>query len=723
MRHSILWMGILIGLFGLQMTAFADAPYVAKQGILDLHGWDFKKMGIVNLAGEWEIYWDRLILPGEFAAARPYRNTFQVPDSWSDQHSIKRKNGHNGFATYRLIVVNDYHQGKLALSIINILTNFKIYVNGELVAAKGMVEKGGSSVKDHRHAMMISDTFEGAVLEIVVQVANYHHSRGGIYRPIYLGPFGMIEEDHHKQVGFELFLFGAFLIIGVYHLGNFYFRNKDLSSFFFGLLCLLISVRLLMMGTRFAALLFPGLGLETSLRFEFLTVYLSLPVFCTFLYYLYPVEFSARILGGIVSISLILSLSIIPFKEVIYDVSLIVFEVLAAAALGYAGYVLIKAIKKSREGAGIIFCGFVILAATAVNDILYEKEVIMTGIYLPIGILAYLFFQALHLSRRSTWNLNRNEELSAQLAQVNVTLEHRVKQRMAELNKRNEQLKIEIAEHKRTAEKLAEAKLLAESANQAKSEFLANMSHELRTPMHGILGFAKFGEDRIDRAGRDSLLDYFREIKSCGERLLVLLNDLLDLSKLESGKILYDFQSNKLSSVVETVLKEFDAMAKGKNIGFNFQQPDCDTEGVFDEGKMIQVVRNLVSNAIKYSPEHSVIAIQITNQDDRLSLSVIDRGIGIPENELKEVFDKFVQSSKTKSSAGGTGLGLPISQKIIADHRGEIWAQNNAEGGATFTFVIPKHQKTKKKLGEILIEQKLITKEDLINTLKSQLEE
>jgi signal transduction histidine kinase len=485
----------------------------------------------------------------------------------------------------------------------------------------------------------------------------------------------------------------------------------------------LIAIRLVMMGTRFATLLFPELSLEASLRIEFLTIYLSLPVFSTFIYYLYPAEFSLRILKLIVLLSLVLSLAVIPFKETVYNFTLVLFEGLATLTLGYACYVLIRAIRQFREGAGIIFCGFLFLALTAVNDILYEKELIATGVYLPIGLLGYIFFQAMHLSHRSTWNLNRNEELSRQLAHVNVTLEHRVKQRTAELKKRNEQLNIEINDHKKTAKKLADAKLLAEAANQAKSEFLANMSHELRTPMHGILGFAKFGEDRIDRAGRDSLLDYFREIKSCGERLLILLNDLLDLSKLESGKIIYEFQQNTLSSVVETVLKEFDALAKGKNIGFNFRKPAYSTEGIFDEGKMIQVVRNLVSNAIKYSPENSMIDIQIVNQDDSLSLSVIDRGVGIPENELKEVFDKFVQSSKTKTAAGGTGLGLPISQKIIVDHRGDIWAKNNTDGGATFTFIIPKFQKTKKKLGEILVEQKLITKEDLINSLKSQQEE
>jgi len=474
------------------------------------------------------------------------------------------------------------------------------------------------------------------------------------------------------------------------------------------------------MGTRFANLIFPELSTKWSLSIEYLTIYLSLPVFSTFLFYLFSEDFKSVVLKLIAVISLGLSAIIIPFDEVVYISTLLAFEIFALITLGYICYVLLRAIRMKRKGSRIILAGFMVLFLSTINDILYDLDVVSTGYYLPLGLFGYILFQALHLSHRSSWNLRKNEELSAQLAEINVTLEHRVKTRTAELRKRNEQLQIEIAEHQKTSEELAESKLLAEDANQAKSEFLANMSHELRTPMHGILGFAKFGEEKIDRAGRESLLDFFREIKSCGERLLVLLNDLLDLSKLESGKIIYDYERNDLCQVVDIVLKELKPLAKEKQITLDFQTPEINAEAVFDEGKMIQVVRNLVSNAIRYSPDRSKVNMRIENQADSLSFAVVDRGVGIPGNELNDVFDKFVQSSKTKTAAGGTGLGLPISQKIIIDHKGEIWAANNAEGGAIFTFVIPKIQNPKKKLGEILVEQKLISKEELVRTLHNQ---
>ena len=243
--------------------------------------------------------------------------------------------------------------------------------------------------------------------------------------------------------------------------------------------------------------------------------------------------------------------------------------------------------------------------------------------------------------------------------------------------------------HDELEKRVKERTAALEKANKAKSEFLANMSHELRTPLHGILSFASFGLSRGNTVSREKLMGYFKQIKESGTILLVLLNDLLDLAKLESGKMQFTFQDTNLKELADKVVDEFSSLVSERNITIKYNQPELSTQVTIDSKRIMQVVRNLLSNALKFSPENGVIEIGVYHNDNFVRFSVRDHGVGIPENELQTIFDKFVQSSKSKTGAGGTGLGLSICQEIISAHKGCIWAQNNPEGGAVLSFEIP----------------------------------
>ncbi|WP_149980626.1 ATP-binding protein [Pseudoalteromonas rhizosphaerae] len=238
---------------------------------------------------------------------------------------------------------------------------------------------------------------------------------------------------------------------------------------------------------------------------------------------------------------------------------------------------------------------------------------------------------------------------------------------------------------------LEDAKNIAEAANHSKSEFLANMSHELRTPMHSILSFARFGLDKLGRGdiSVEKLQKYLSRIECSGERLLSLLNNLLDLSKLDVGKFPFNPRPHNLNNIIKTSIDDVSGTAMEKDIEVKYlpQKPpliiDCDEEQVN------QLLRNILGNALKFSDPHSCIEVVLIKQQEQAIIEVIDSGIGIPDDELEHVFSKFVQSSKTNNGAGGTGLGLALCREFVSLHKGVISAHNNSSGGTTIRITLP----------------------------------
>jgi signal transduction histidine kinase len=178
---------------------------------------------------------------------------------------------------------------------------------------------------------------------------------------------------------------------------------------------------------------------------------------------------------------------------------------------------------------------------------------------------------------------------------------------------------------------------------------------------------------------------------------MVLLNDLLDFSKLEAGKMVYEMDITNLIPVTKEIVADYRTMLEQKQIAVHIKDPEFLPVAKCDRFKVGQVIRNLISNAIKYSPEKSAIYVQFKQRTldktetktSGLETIIMDNGIGIPEHELKMIFDKFSRGSLTKTESGGTGLGLAICRQIIRDHKGEIWAESTLGKGTTIHFTLP----------------------------------
>jgi signal transduction histidine kinase len=261
-----------------------------------------------------------------------------------------------------------------------------------------------------------------------------------------------------------------------------------------------------------------------------------------------------------------------------------------------------------------------------------------------------------------------------------------IERRDRKIKEANDLLEARVAE--RTLE-LAKAMVAAQAANIAKSQFLANISHELRTPMHGILSFARFGIDKGPTAGPEKVASYFEKIHQSAAQLLAMLNELLDLAKLQAGRMTYSFSDVNIADIVRQAADEFVSLVSERDLTLVCPSIE-DVSGEADAQRTLQVVRNLLSNAVKFSPQGGMIYLSCAADDNAVHVSVRDQGPGIPEGELETIFEKFAQSSATTTGAGGTGLGLAICRQIVKDHGGRIWARNAPEGGALFQFWIPR---------------------------------
>ena len=233
-----------------------------------------------------------------------------------------------------------------------------------------------------------------------------------------------------------------------------------------------------------------------------------------------------------------------------------------------------------------------------------------------------------------------------------------------------------------------QARDAAEMASLAKSEFISNMSHELRTPLQSILGFSELGLMQVNK--NDTVYTMLEDIHSAGHKMLNMVNDLLDVAKIENPDHQGVFEHVDLADLINTVKGELEPQRLAKYLHINAMNPGCSLRVLADSHRMQQVIRNLLANAIKFSPPGATIDIRFAKVgSDRVQLSILDQGCGIPPDELERIFDPFVQSSLTKDGSGGTGLGLAICRRILMMHKGTIVAENRQQGGAVFIVELP----------------------------------
>lgn len=380
--------------------AAAQSKNSAIKGVIDASHVNFKKNQTITLSGEWEFYWNKLLTSKNFETRGIRPGYIKVPSVWNDQFYKGEELSGQGYATYRLTVITSNAPKLLAIEIPNVYTSYKLFINQELIATNGMVGVTKQAYqpewKPTLKAFNASDT-----LEVIVQVANFDHNRGGIHKPFVIGNFDSIATIRESKVIANMLLTGGLFALGCFFIAFYLFRAKQKSTIYFGLFCLLWAIRSVFSNIYLVSTFFDAFNWILALRIEYISLYLSVLFGILFLAKVFDpkesklVKYAINIINGV----FILLTLILP--PVLFTMLLPAYQIFIVINLLYAVYVITKAVFDKRKDAwfsaismllGIGVLGYEIISYVWVLKVNY--------VFLNFGYLTVFFLNSLVLASR-----------------------------------------------------------------------------------------------------------------------------------------------------------------------------------------------------------------------------------------------------------------------------------------------------------------------------------
>lgn len=628
---------LLLGLASLYCAAQQPALPLVQKGILDLRNADLFKTP-VSLNGEWRFYWKQLLQPGDV----PVSNDFiQYPSLWKGKQINGQTLSSQGYASYALTILLPKEKPRLALKVPDVYSSYKLYANGNVLYQNGQPATTADKATPFWTTEVVVLPANLDTLRLILQVANFWHSKGGTYKEIIIGDKQQLLLKHHRDTAIDLFLAGCLFMGGLFFLGLFVFARNDKIILYFSLFCIVSSYR--MIGTDLYVLhsLFPDLNWLFSIRLEYLALVIGVALFSQYTRMLYPKDNIRLAMQAVIWFCLIYAGIILIAPPVIFSSLLIMFLCVMFLYIAYAFYVYIQAVRHKRSGSiyALLSSGVMLLVYFFVNlqyfNLIPEHKVIVFA-----GYITFFFLQSLVLSHRFS-------------------------------------------------ETLRLAAMQAQQGLKAKSEFLSTMSHEIRTPLNSVVGMAHLLQRSKPRPDQKEHLDV---LMFSAANLLSIVNNILDYNKIEAGKISIEKINMDLPAICRNIVSGLRNLANEKMIELQVEIDERLTQKVIgDPTRTSQVINNLLHNAVKFTKEGRVLlsvkADKFVNGFVTITITVRDTGIGIPIEKQHLIFERFTQAdSSTSRSFGGTGLGLSISKKILEMQGSELKLKSKPGEGSEFYF-------------------------------------
>lgn len=678
------------------LTSFCTPIYSqtprSVRGVLDLREIERKDRFVVTLNGEWEFYWNRMLYPNDFKGGKkPVPDIYGiVPSYWTDYSG---KDGEKfekyGFATYRLIIILPVNVSKrLSFDIPVFDSSYDLWINDSLFYSNGQPGKSEESTIPAYSPGFKRFTPAGDTIGLIINVANFHHRRGGFWLPMMLGTFNEIQKSTARTWAGDYATMSVLVGFALFFLIFFALYPKDRIMAFFSLALIGMALRPLFT-SHYLIYDLVSLSWLWTVRLEYICLFIVMFGWVWFFDSLYPsrfIRFVSILITALFSAALIITV-FLPVRVFSYTTWAVYPAILVLMI-----FALIKSfsgiLKKNRID-GFYFAAFLLLTAGAVHDILVSmgKSSSPVGYVMSFVLVLFIFFQAVLLLYKWVKAYYEKERLQKQLEFLNRNLEEMISSRTQELKSRNEEIE------KQNARIALQNKQLSETIH-LKNRIFSVIAHDLRSPVVNILYMLNLLKEEEYKEKYDTFANSSIQY---AQLVINLLENMLVWGRGQEEKIKFSPAEHDLASIILTNLSIFKETSDRKDISVNFTQKG-NSVAYFDKDLMDIVIRNLLSNAVKYTHRGGRISILLkdnSNEDKGVMIRICDNGIGIPLTKQKYLFTSTeMESAPGTENEKGTGLGLKLCQELIGINKGTINVESKEGEGTCFIITLPHEKET-----------------------------
>jgi signal transduction histidine kinase len=636
------------------------------------------------LDGYWEFYWKEFLDYEDLQNKVPGQNRLivEVPGYWSDYKLNGEFLPSKGYGTFRkTIILPDESERMLAFKVPVFDDSYRLYIDDVFVAGSGKPAVSESEAQPgYRPVVAVFETSKDTI-DIILHVSNYHHRRGGFWQSMVLGTRTEIIKQRDIYTLVSYFSMGILLAFSIFFLFFFIFYRKNYISLFFSVVLMGILIRL------FSTDSYPILLLNPQwiwlIRIEYLGSFMALAGGIWYFLYLFPSEFIKKI-SYVFTAFILVSVGIILAARVdVFAYTMFFFQPLSVLLLSfYLIRSLIGAVKGNSEHL-IFFIAILVFTGALINDILVanSRTALSSNYIIHFAVQFFVLVHAVMIIRQWVIAFKSKEELNRQIEYINLNLEKLVKDRTSELNARNKEIG---NQNKEIASKNKEL----QTSMEFNQKLFSIIAHDLKSPVSSIY---QVSEHLYSTRDDKILKQVFKSISNLSDSALTLIDNLLFWGRSKGKNLKVNAEKIQMAPVLNEMHKFFGETAGQKEISLDFDSGG-DITCFADRQLLLIILRNLISNAIKFTPSGGKVSVNVGKDpvENFVKIEVQDSGSGIPEEKINRMKEGiFPESSYGTSNEKGSGLGLPLCFELTILNSGSLQIESAIGKGTKAIISLP----------------------------------
>jgi signal transduction histidine kinase len=663
----------------------AGAQVKVEEGVLDLRSFEISNK-VIKLNGEWEFYWQKQLAPGDFS-----KDTVPVPDTWGRVPGYWIKYADEipgienmGYATYRMNILFPDNISEVVFEIPVFDSSFRIYIDGKYAGSNGIAGKSEAGTKPaykpftYRHRIINGST------EIIVNVSNYHHRRGGFWMPIKVGMPEVVMSGIERQKSMSGISAGILLAFATFFFVFFIILRANDAMLFFALAATGILIRSISTG-YYLIMTYMDISWTNLVRLEYTGSFIALVFGSWYFHRIFPNKYF-KILCTVISVLFGAAIIFVMTTPVIvFSHTIRIFMPALLLVLLYYGLMSINSLLKTERKGILNTIGFLALLIGATNDLtLSTSNTFLFSYYiLPYATIIFIFMQVIILIISWVNSINEEKRLLSELEYVNLNLENMVRDRTSELARQKSELE-------RQKEEIEKKNIELETNINIKDRVFSIIAHDLRTPVVDLAMLIEGAGSRSRMLQGDMLSD---EAGRQVDFTLNLIDNLIIWGKAQQNQIDYRPAKYNITDIVLECFNLLNVSAEDKKIQLSYSHRGS-PEAWCDPDLVSVILKNLLTNSIKFTPEKGKISVSVEEITDvhphYIRVSVRDTGLGIDYNRLEQLRkNTIVESTPGTRGEKGTGLGIQLCHDLVKISRGEMEIKSTKGEGTTISFTLP----------------------------------